>query len=99
MLKEHILDVTAANGVPFRVVYGVRDDIHGKPLTQYGDVVAFYDRRHKGSPHGQFVSDYQLDTLAKRDRAYALNLYGGVADWVLDAATMNFITCWVETFV
>lgn len=91
----YVMDIITRNGVPFRVVYGVRNDIYGKPITQYGKVVSFYDRRHKGTEYGQFVSDYTPKTLSERNNVYGLNLYGSVDGWSVDWESMALILDWL----
>lgn len=97
----HTLDVITANRIPFRVVYGIRNDIHGKPISKYGPVVSFYDRRYPemSNPDGQFVSDYVPNTILDFDPDCALNLMGNVAAWSIDRATMLIIRTWLYALV
>jgi len=73
--KHPFLDVTATNGVPFRVVLL----LDGKsvnfpstnPLLGTEPMVEFYDARYRNvrgfTPDGQFISRYYLETLLGRD--------------------------------
>lgn len=93
---EYVLDIVAANGVPFRVVYGKRPYLGGSYSAT--EVVAFYDRRHVGmTDHGQFVSDYYAESLFEdHSIGYDLNLYGGVDSWVIDYTTMRLVRSWLR---
>lgn len=98
MPDEYILDIVTDRGIPFRVVYGIREDIHGRPMTEYGKVVAFYDRRFLHTRHGQFVSDYDADTLLNRP-IYGLNLRGNVENWSIDRINMIVVDEWLDALV
>lgn len=98
-LEEFFIDIINTRGVPFRVVLGVRENIHGEPMIERGKVVAFYDRRFAFTQHGQFVSDYNPMTLLDRDADYGLNLQGGVSDWMIDYDNMRIIDLWLEMLV
>ena len=93
-MAEYVIDVTNMDGIPFRVVYGHRTYRDGtKSLTP---VVTFYDRRYAHTAHGQFVSDYTLDTMLERRAGYGLCLDGGVSNWNVDATTMVVVTSWLK---
>lgn len=106
------LDVTADNGVPFRVVFlpdGVSQSrpAANKYLTSAEPMVEFYDHRHiKGfTPDGQFVSSYYASTLLGRDESDPLggtggiDLYGGERSWSVDADTMVKVRAWVTGLI
>lgn len=87
------LDMIARNGVPFRAVINDEDG-----------TVAFYDRRHPHTEHGQFTGGrYFISTLLDEDvygpGPAGLNLYGGVDDWSLDAKTYALVLDWLRTRV
>jgi hypothetical protein len=77
--KHPSLDVTAANGVPFRVVLLLDGKSVNFPAASakftslWGTepLVEFYDARYRNvrgfTPDGQFVSRYYLETLLGRD--------------------------------
>lgn len=102
-----ILDVTAANGVPFRVVYlaGGETSIYQSSDTD-APLVEFYDRRHPFTEHGQFTGGrYYADTLLGiglgagarvGSDGRGLNLQGGEPDWTLDADTATQVVAWIE---
>jgi hypothetical protein len=77
------LKVTAANGVPFTVVY-----------EPEGRLVTFYDSRHMQTEHGQKVSQYRVGDILSVTGG--LNLYGGEPDWTVDADTMVTIVGWLR---
>lgn len=92
------LDVTAANGVPFRVTIHPNGRNRFDSLVEnHGAIVAFSDLRfvEKFGPDGQFVSSYYTTDLLERS-GYGLNLDGGIDDWTVDADTMNLVRAWVE---
>jgi len=105
--KHPSLDVTATNGVPFRVVLL----LDGKsvnfpstnPLLGTEPMVEFYDARYRNvrgfTPDGQFVSRYYLESLVGRDRRYGLDLQGDVSDWTIDASTMLSVILWLREVV
>lgn len=99
MPNAFILDFISENGIPFRAVYGIRNGVSGKPITEYGKVVAFYDRRYPQTEYGQFVSDYDPRTLLARDSSSGLNLSGGVPDWTIDRANMVTVLDWLEMLI
>jgi hypothetical protein len=90
------LDVTAANGVPFRVVsYEANENLsNAEPL------VKFFDQRYPHTEHGQFTGGgYYLRTLLEDDarlRASGLNLHGGEPAWSIDAATYRTVSDWLK---
>jgi hypothetical protein len=93
-MDEKIIDVTTDQGVPFRVVYGKRQFRDGSWST--GRVVAFYDRRNQFDTHGQFVSDYNRETLLERRPGYGLDLQGNEPSWYVDATAMHVIMTWLN---
>lgn len=72
---DEFVTITTERGIPFMVVYGKRQYRDGS----YSDnaVVSFYDRRYNHTKYGQFVSDYNLETMLQRSNGWGLNLYGG----------------------
>lgn len=102
--KHLRLDVTATNGVPFRVVLlldGKSDNFPavGKWMGGGSPLVEFYDLRYRNvrgfTPDGQFVSRYYLEALVGRDERYGLDLQGDVPNWTIDAATMRTVAAWL----
>lgn len=101
--KHLHLDVTATNGVPFRVVLLLDGKSINYPAASSADgtepVVEFYDLRYRNvrgfTSDGQFVSRYNLSSLDGRDERYGLDLQGDVSDWTIDAATMRTVTAWL----
>ena len=81
----------------------------GEPKRWYGGkpVVRFYDATYAGDRRfdhadpslgyiGQFVSDYNLETLVVDHRiGTGLNLYGGVGEWQIDGETFECIRTWL----
>jgi hypothetical protein len=90
---ESTIDVVTDRGVPFRVVYGYREYRDGSHSAF--PVVSFYDRRYDFTAHGQFVSDYNTETMLERQSGYALCLNGDYADWTIDGSTMNLVRMWL----
>ena len=88
-----MVDVVTDRGVPFRVTFGKREYRDGTHSPY--DVVSFYDARYDFTEHGQFVSDYNPETLLERQRGYGLCLNGDYADWTIDGSTMNLVTSWL----
>ena len=90
------IDVVTDRGVPFRVTFGKREYRDGT-YSPY-EVVSFYDFRYAGKdfgPNGQFVSDYNPETLLERQGGYGLCLNGDYADWTIDGTTMFLIRVWL----
>ena len=67
----------------------ITENVIGKKL------ITFYDTRHEFTPLGQPVSTYLVETIVSGDSG--LNLYGGVAEWVVSADAMNRIRDWLKT--
>lgn len=88
-----MVDVVTDRGVPFRVTFGKREYRDGT-YSPY-QVVSFYDARYDFTEHGQFVSDYNPETLLERVSGYPLCLNGDYADWTIDASTMKLVTSWL----
>lgn len=88
---DQILDITADNGIPFRVVYGHRTFRNGTKSTV--KVVAFYDRRHPHTEYGQFIGDYDITTIC--NHMGGLDLYGGEPDWTMDDDSMRVVKTWL----
>jgi len=108
--KPLFLDVTAANGVPFRVVLLLDGKSTNFPASNRWrgklPLVEFYDARYRNvrgfTPDGQFVSRYYLETLLSVDPGHersrrGLDLEGGVPDWTIDAITMRTVAAWLRT--
>lgn len=95
----HRLDVHAANGIPFRVVYVPP----GQPSLNFPrldaderDLVEFYDLRYPHTPDGQFTGGrYYVDTLLDADGGLILD--GGVPDWVVDWPNMQVVRGWLRS--
>lgn len=90
---DYVLDITSSNGVPFRVVYGFREYLDGSFSSK--KVVSFYDRRYQHTKHGQFVSDYNVDTLCDHPQYVGLTLWGTEPSWVVDGNTMELVHSWL----
>lgn len=93
---EHVIDVIAKNGVPFRAVYGVRTNNRGY-VASY-PTISFYDRRYPMDTHGQFISDYMSDDFLTHG-PYGLDLAGEVDAWTLDRGTVDFLYVWLRTIL
>lgn len=93
------IDVVARNGVPFRVVYlpeGIDSENFPGACKEvpYLAHVEFYDRRHPHTPDGQFTGGrYFLSGVLLNQEG--INLYGGVADWIIDERAMKVIHAWL----
>lgn len=103
------LDITAANGTPFTVVYipaGVAGPNPARtPASNTRSTVEFYDARHPHSEHGQFTGGYYyVETILGTDEHArpgagqgGLCLDGGNASvWSLDAASMDVVRTWLR---
>jgi hypothetical protein len=100
-----ILDVTADNGVPFRVLaiprHAEGPNRHRVPAGRDHAIVEFYDRRFLiDGEHGQFTGGYyDVDTLLGRDEygraSGGLSLHGGVPTWTVDEASMFLVRAWL----
>jgi hypothetical protein len=65
------MQLTNSNDVTFKVVLD-------------NDIVKIYDTRYDFTMHGQFVSDYYVDTILEMENdGRGLDLYGGIRDWFL----------------
>lgn len=90
------LDVVAANGVPFRIVYipaGVAGpNPHRTPASSTRSTVEFYDARYSHTApdgHGQFTGGYYYtETVLERSGGLTLDS-GHSAAWSVDATTMD----------
>lgn len=95
-MAEFVYDFTAENGIPFRAVF---EPVSGNDVPEYAKAgtVAFYDRRYDHTPDGQFTGGrYYVDDLLDRNPEVDLWLYGGVADWTVDAGHMAKVLTWLE---
>lgn len=96
-VPQRIIDIITEKGIPFRVAYGNRAYRDGA-LAEF-PTVAFYDTRYTmDSPlheHGQFVSDFSLETLLERQKGYGLDLDGGRTNWYIDANAMDLVRSWL----
>ena len=107
--KHLRLDVTATNGVPFRVLLlldGKSDNFpaaSSKMTSLWGiePLVEFYDARYRNvrgfTPDGQFISRYYPESLVGRFDRYGLDLQGDVPDWTIDDSTMRVVAAWLDT--
>ncbi|MBD3004610.1 hypothetical protein [Streptomyces sp. 5-10] len=92
----HCMDVTARNGIPFRVMADFTDK----------GLVEVYDLRHKGDsrfcgPYGQFTGARAYVTTVLGEDAHcsgsgAWVLDAGIGDWVIDVVSMNVIRAWLQ---
>lgn len=99
-----LLDIVAANGVPFRVLFlpaGTEGpNAYRHPATSEQATVEFYDRRYQHEAGlGQFVSHYYVTTVLGTD-GYGngeggINLAGDVDSWTVDAAAMAVVRAWL----
>jgi hypothetical protein len=97
---DNKLDITAGNGITFRVVYlpdgqSVNRPAANKYNTKGLPLVELYDSRYAHTPDGQFISDYYRDTFLEGETG--INLNGGVDDWTIDAGTMATIRTWIRS--
>lgn len=92
-VPQRIIDIVTDNGIPFRVVYENR--VYRSGAIAAKPTVAFYDARYDFTEHGQFVADYNPETLLERQRGYAMPLNGDYADWTIDGSTMNLVLTWL----
>jgi len=88
-----MVDVVTEKGIPFRVTFGRRKYRDGSYSTT--EVVSFYDSRYDFTEHGQFVSDYNPETLLEMRTGTPLHLQGGEPNWVIDGWTMRLVTSWL----
>ena len=92
------LDVTAANGVPFRAVFVPADAAYpnhpaAKRLSDQ-PLIEFYDRRYPHTQDGQFVgARYYVSTIRNGDAGLILD--GGIPNWQIDADTMRLVRTWL----
>lgn len=85
---DHMIDVVAENGIPFRAVVNKKVDREA--------IIHFYDRRYHHTENGQFTgASYYVSTFLEASEG-GLSLYGGVADWTLDAVTFRMVRNWVR---
>lgn len=103
--------IITEKGIPFtvQVVLPGEDNRPGwdKGVTQPSNtktLVKFYDQRYTGAgftPLGQFVADYYLETLVKRNATHIspLALQYGVANWWIDAFAMQAAVLFAERYV
>jgi hypothetical protein len=107
---QHMLDIVAANSVPFRVL-AIPASEEGPnpgraPAGRGRAIVEFYDRRYDHDPGlGQFTGGYyELEALlgtsewsdVRIGERAGLNLSGGSADWMLDLYTAALVARWLE---
>lgn len=95
-----VLKVTS-HGIDFNVrmvyegdTYGLDDQFIHK---QQDPLVEFYDTRYPHTRYGQFVSRYYLSTLLERTENKGLCLDGGIADWRIEAGSMNIVNNWLNS--
>ena len=93
------LDIISYN-IPFTVRLVLNGDQYGlnKVLTHLKNdpLVEFYDKRYPHTPDGQFVSNYYLSTLLKRNDDVGLCLDGGIPDWNIAKREMNLVMNWLQ---
>ena len=104
-MSQAILNVKGCQeGISFNVKIIKKWDKYGKDdsLTYDGNVplVEFYDARYaedgRFDPEGQFVSRYYKSTLLEHNTQYALNLQGGVPDWIVPSWEMEKVINWIK---
>ena len=97
--RQFTLDVTAANGTPFRVLALMPGEV-GTNAARRNDafsLVEFYDRRYPFTKHGQFTGgSYHLHTLTFQRFGAGLNLAGDVDAWRIDGDTMALVVHWLN---
>lgn len=86
--------ITATNGITFNTIRVDKGEPYGPSETLIWDknepLIEFYDTRFPFTRHGQFISRYYLSSLVdNHDPKKGLNLYGGVDDWKIDAASLQ----------
>jgi|TARA_R110000796_G_scaffold40635_2_gene100615 hypothetical protein len=86
---------------PWTIKIIAKNDAYGRDdcLTHDDDelMVEFYDGRYieNFDPEGQFVSRYNLSTIANEtDRG--INLHGGVDSWSVNASAMKSVRTWLR---
>lgn len=95
------MQFTNHKGTPFMVRIVRRGQGYGKNFcithNEEEPLVEFYDARYMHTTYGQFVNRYRMTTiLFSNNDAYGLDLYGGEADWKIDAKTMTKVTAWLQ---
>lgn len=94
------MQFTNDEGTPFIVRIVKKGNGYGMNfcITHNEDepLIEFYDARYMHTSYGQFVSRYYMNTILDRNQNFGLDLYGGEADWKIDADTMLRITAWVR---
>ena len=64
-------------------------------LTNHDEpMIEFYDPRYQHTPHGQFISRYNVSTIM--DHTGGLWLYGGVDEWTVSQDDMREIRVWLH---
>lgn len=96
-VPQRIMDIVTDNGIPFRVVYENR--VYRSGAIAEKPTVAFYDARYDFDAHGQFVSDYDRESLLERRRGYGMDLQGDVPNWYIDAGSMDLVLRWLTHLV
>lgn len=93
-----IIDIKGVAGpmravlVPAGEVSGTRGD--GK-CTEKSDTIEFYDRRHAHTVNGQFVSNYNLNTILEMEPGHGLDLMGYEPSWKVPGSSMDLLKEWV----
>ncbi len=86
---------------PWTIKIIAKNDAYGRDdcLTHDDDelMVEFYDGRYiEGfDPEGQFVSRYNLSTIAQ-ETYRGINLDGGIASWTINAPVMVEVRKWLK---
>jgi hypothetical protein len=97
------MQFTNNKGTPFMVRIVRRGQGYGRNfcITHNEDepLIEFYDARYMHTSYGQFVARYYMNTILDRNQNIGLDLYGGEADWKIDANTMTHITEWMQNEV
>ena len=79
----------------FRVLYIKKGEKSpNRPVTADKDaLIEFYDLKHKHTPDGQFIADYDVQTILEGESG--LDLHGGVPSWKVSASDMKKVREWV----
>lgn len=98
-MEGKILDIVSHN-VPFRAKIVMLGDKYGLNDSLIHDgqdpLIEFYDRRHKFTTDGQFVSRYYASTLIESANK-GITLDTGSPDWFINEREMNLVKHWFST--
>lgn len=94
-----IMDIVTDYGVPMRVVFGIRLDMTGKPLREYGRTVQFYDKRYRGTEYGQFIGDWSPSIFLEIPSNGHFPMNGTNREWMLDHASRRLVSLWLDHLI